>query len=219
MAFFKRIRKTLLITFILSSCIAFNAYAYDDVKGGEILVDSAVNLRAEATTDSTVLDRLYNGERVAVIGEEEDWYQVVYNGQTGYVSAGYVELSDIMNVEPGAAQVSPRRQRTSTAAVPRISTTGGPPPSGASGPGFRPISRTPSWRARPGRRSSSARPGRARPRSRSTAPPSSRGPYSTPPATASFSPRSRRRSPRTSRTGSTTSATTPTSAPASTCSP
>ncbi|MBE6994704.1 MAG: hypothetical protein E7423_08710 [Ruminococcaceae bacterium] len=106
MAFFKRIRKTLLITFILSSCIAFNAYAYDDVKGGEIQVDSAVNLRAEATTDSTVLDRLYNGERVAVIGEEEDWYQVVYNGQTGYVSAGYVELSDIMNVEPGAAQVT-----------------------------------------------------------------------------------------------------------------
>ena len=126
---------------------------------------------------------------------------------------------ELMALFDSPRRTTPRRPRTATAAVPRISTTGGPPPSGASGPGFRPISRTPSWRARPGRRSSSARPGRARPRSRSTAPPSSRGPYSTPPATASFSPRSRRRSPRTSRTGSTTSATTPTSAPASTCSP
>ncbi len=106
MSCFNRIRKTLLIVFILSSCLAFNAYAYDDVKGGEVMVETAVNLRAEATTESDVLDRLYNGERVAVIGEEDGWFQVVYNGRTGYISDEYVELSDIMNVEPGDALVT-----------------------------------------------------------------------------------------------------------------
>lgn len=107
MAFFERMKKTFFFTCILTACLTLSANAYE-VKGGEIQVGSAVNLRAEATTASSVVTQLTNGARVAVLDATEDggWYKVAYAGQNGYVSADYVELSDIMNVEPGAAKVT-----------------------------------------------------------------------------------------------------------------
>ncbi|MBQ2651319.1 MAG: C40 family peptidase, partial [Clostridia bacterium] len=83
--------------------LSVNAY---DVKGGEVKVGSSLNLRAEADASATVVTQIPNTHRVAVLDAVEGWYKVAYNGQNGYVSADYVELSDIMNVEPGAAKVT-----------------------------------------------------------------------------------------------------------------
>lgn len=105
MAFFKRIKKTFFLTFIISACLAVSANAYD-VKGGEVKVGSSLNLRAEATTTASVVTQIPNSSRVAVLDELDGWYKVAYNGQNGFVSKDYVELSDIMNVEPGAAKVT-----------------------------------------------------------------------------------------------------------------
>ncbi|MDD6316480.1 MAG: NlpC/P60 family protein [Clostridia bacterium] len=107
MAFFERMKKTFFFTCILTACLTISANAYE-VKGGEVQVGSAVNLRTEATTASSVITQLTNGSRVAVLDVTDDgsWYKVAYAGQNGYVSAEYVELSDIMNVEPGAARVT-----------------------------------------------------------------------------------------------------------------
>ena len=105
MAFFNRIKKTMLVTFILTALMTLSANAYD-VKGGEIKVGSSLNLRSEANTSASVVTQIPNTHRVAVLDAIEGWYKVAYNGQNGYVSADYVELSDIMNVEPGAAKVT-----------------------------------------------------------------------------------------------------------------
>ena len=44
------------------------------------------------TTKSTVLAYIPAGTKLEVISPSENWYKVTYNGKTGYVSAGYVEV-------------------------------------------------------------------------------------------------------------------------------
>ena len=46
---------------------------------------SYLNMRASADASSKRLDKLYDGTRIAVLGEESGWYKIEYNGQTGYV--------------------------------------------------------------------------------------------------------------------------------------
>ena len=40
-------------------------------------------LRGVVVSDK--MDKLYDGTRVTVLGEESGWYKIEYNGQTGYV--------------------------------------------------------------------------------------------------------------------------------------
>ena len=105
MAFFKRIRKTLVLTFILSACLTLSVNAYE-IKGGEVQVSSSLNMRASASTSAAIVDSLSNGDRVAVLDAADGWYKIASAGQNGYISAEYVELSDVMNVEPGSAKVT-----------------------------------------------------------------------------------------------------------------
>lgn len=105
MAFFNRIKKSLFLTFILTALMTLSVNAYD-VKGGEIKVGSSLNLRSEASTSASVVTQIPNTHRVAVLDAIDGWYKVAYNGQNGFVSADYVELSDIMNVQPGAAKIT-----------------------------------------------------------------------------------------------------------------
>ena len=51
-----------------------------------------LKLREEPTTKSTVLAYIPAGTKLEVISPLENWYKVTYNGKTGYVSAGYVEV-------------------------------------------------------------------------------------------------------------------------------
>ena len=51
-----------------------------------------LKLREEPTTKSTVLAYIPAGTKLEVISPSENWYKVTYNGKTGYVSAGYVEV-------------------------------------------------------------------------------------------------------------------------------
>ncbi len=50
-----------------------------------------VNLRSEATTDSRALKVLSSGTKVTVSGEVGGFYQVMHDGQIGYISADYVK--------------------------------------------------------------------------------------------------------------------------------
>ena len=105
MAFFNRIKKSLFLTFILTALMTLSVTAYD-IKGGEVKVGSSLNLRSEASTSASVVTQIPNTHRVAVLDAIDGWYKVAYNGQNGFVSADYVELSDIMNVQPGAAKIT-----------------------------------------------------------------------------------------------------------------
>ncbi len=48
---------------------------------------SYANLRAEATTKSTLLGRLKHGAKLQVLGTDGDWVQVKSGDKTGYVNS------------------------------------------------------------------------------------------------------------------------------------
>ncbi len=51
---------------------------------------SSLRLRAEASTDSAIVTQLDKSVAVAILGKQEGWYYVSYDGNTGYLSADYV---------------------------------------------------------------------------------------------------------------------------------
>ncbi len=52
-----------------------------------------VRMRSGAGTGSSVIGTYDKGTKMSVIGAAGNWYQVSYNGKTGYVSADYMKLS------------------------------------------------------------------------------------------------------------------------------
>lgn len=53
-----------------------------------------LKLRKEATTDSTTLELLNNGDKLEYIEETGDWYKVKVKGITGYVHKDYVKIEE-----------------------------------------------------------------------------------------------------------------------------
>ena len=59
--------------------------------------DTGLNLRAEATTLSDSMAMLPNGAFLLVEEALDGWYQVVWNGQTGYVSSDFADFSETLD--------------------------------------------------------------------------------------------------------------------------
>ena len=55
-------------------------------------VRSYLNLRSGSGTEYEIVGHLLPGEKVQVISEDGDWYQVVIPGRTGYVYKDYVDM-------------------------------------------------------------------------------------------------------------------------------
>ena len=53
---------------------------------------TTVRMRREANTSSDVLQLVGLGTEVEVLGEENGWYRVEYNGLTGYISSEYIDV-------------------------------------------------------------------------------------------------------------------------------
>ncbi len=54
---------------------------------------SALRLRSEASTSSSVVTTLDKGVAVAVLDDQlDDWYKIAFNGSTGFVSADYLVI-------------------------------------------------------------------------------------------------------------------------------
>lgn len=68
---------------------------------------SAVNLRAGAGTNTAVLTSLPKGTQMSVIGVSGEWYQVNYNGTTGYINSAYVGLSGSAAPAPSQGGTTP----------------------------------------------------------------------------------------------------------------
>ena len=67
--------------------------AYADSEGVGTVTASALNMRSQPSTTSTVVTCLPRGTVVAITGSTDGWYQVGYKGQTGYMSKGYVSYA------------------------------------------------------------------------------------------------------------------------------
>lgn len=53
-----------------------------------------LNLRSQASTDSSIVKLLNKGEKLEIISDDGDWIKVNSNGAEGYVSKEYVEINE-----------------------------------------------------------------------------------------------------------------------------
>lgn len=73
----------------------------DSVGGTEASINgSAVNFRSGPSTDDSIIASLELGEQVTLLNVEDNWCQVVWNGQTGYVKADYVSVDGLAVANP-----------------------------------------------------------------------------------------------------------------------
>lgn len=63
---------------------------------------SRLNLREGSGMNYKIIGKLDNGTTVTVLGEENGWYKVTVNGQTGYVSGKYLTVTE----NPAAAETT-----------------------------------------------------------------------------------------------------------------
>ncbi|MEC3078489.1 SH3 domain-containing protein, partial [Bacillus tropicus] len=58
---------------------------------------SVLHVRAGSNTSHDIISRVYNGQSLNVIGEENGWFKININGQTGFVSGEFVSKSGAAN--------------------------------------------------------------------------------------------------------------------------
>lgn len=73
----------------------------EDGKETDMAATVNVHVRADATTNSSVLAVLKKDEKVQVTGKKDSWYKVKYNGNPGYV---YAEYLDFINADNGSTE-------------------------------------------------------------------------------------------------------------------
>lgn len=83
---------------------------------GTVTAGSGLRLRSEATTSSSILATASKNETVVVLKKaNDDWYQVSRNGQVGYMSADYLNVTSAADASLGYGKVdadgSPLRMR------------------------------------------------------------------------------------------------------------
>ncbi|MDO4535930.1 MAG: SH3 domain-containing protein, partial [Clostridium perfringens] len=57
-------------------------------------VSTVVNLREDATMNSTTLAKLKNNTSVTLLGKQGNWYKVSDNGTTGYIYGEYIAIAN-----------------------------------------------------------------------------------------------------------------------------
>ena len=102
--FFKAAAVLLIVLFLLLASSATPARA--DSEGAATVTASALNLRSEASTSSSILTCLPRGTVVVVTGRSDGWYQVAYNGYQGYMSSEFLSFSDSADVSLGEGTVT-----------------------------------------------------------------------------------------------------------------
>lgn len=84
-----RFIKSFIITAALVIAVGINSYAETGTIKG-----SAIRLRKEANTESTVIDTYGDGEKVEVIKKDGEWYKVTIDKKTGYIYQDYISVDE-----------------------------------------------------------------------------------------------------------------------------
>ncbi|AFU15891.1 Enterotoxin [Bacillus thuringiensis MC28] len=58
---------------------------------------SVLHVRAGSSTSHDIISRVYNGQSLDVIGEENGWFKINHNGKTGFVSGEFVSKKGASN--------------------------------------------------------------------------------------------------------------------------
>lgn len=123
---FKRTASRLTASLLLAVSLVTPALAATGTVNTE---GSSLRLRAEASTDSSVLTKLPHNSQVEVIDQPDaGWYHVSYKGTEGYVSADYLIVTEDVAAEPvpAAAAAAPAAQSDQPAEAMYIKVLQGP---------------------------------------------------------------------------------------------
>ena len=71
-----------------------------------------VNLRAKASTNSSVLATVPKGKNITYLSKSGSWYKVKYGSRTGYVSAKYVKVSSSSSSKSKQTEISATKYKT-----------------------------------------------------------------------------------------------------------
>ena len=82
--------KYIMLILVLALMIVFTNKV--EASTGTVTTET-LNLRSEASTNSSVIELLNANEKLNIISEDGNWYKVEHNGKEGYVSKEYVELN------------------------------------------------------------------------------------------------------------------------------
>ena len=97
----------LLVAFVTVLTLTTVFASATDLKIGIGNVEaSALRLRTNASTDSTIISTAANGDQVVVLADYGDWYFVNYNLNVGFMKAEYLEFLDRENAALGVGRVN-----------------------------------------------------------------------------------------------------------------
>lgn len=98
----------LIVALVVFICLILTVgvTARADSEGAATVTASALNMRSEASTSSSIVTCVSKGTVVLVTGTEDGWYQVWYQGQSGYMSADYLTFSDSAESAFGTGTIS-----------------------------------------------------------------------------------------------------------------
>ena len=101
------LRLAVILAVALCLTVALGAaQARADSEGAATVTASALNLRGEPNTSSSILSCLPRGTVVLVTGDTDGWYKVWYRGESGYMSKQYLSFSTESNAEFGTGSVT-----------------------------------------------------------------------------------------------------------------
>ncbi|CUQ01408.1 SH3 domain-containing protein [Clostridium baratii] len=74
------------------------------IKTGVVKVNTALNVRSAASTNSEVIGTLSNNTKVDITGVDGDFYRINYMDESGYVYSGYIKNVAVVKDETKAVQ-------------------------------------------------------------------------------------------------------------------
>lgn len=99
---YEYLKAALRASFLAVFALAVTATASAECVGAGTVTGDSLRLRAQASTDSSILTTAPYGASVIVLEDESDgWYKVVYQGSEGYMSAEYLTLSKTADADLG----------------------------------------------------------------------------------------------------------------------
>jgi len=98
---------TVLFAVGLTACISSTALAAENIRLGYMKADD-VNVRASASADGEVIGKIGVDDTICVTGSKGEYYQIDFNGKTGYVIDEYARTSDYQSAAITADDVALR---------------------------------------------------------------------------------------------------------------
>jgi len=102
-----KLRRALAIAVVISILCAFGFKASAANEGAGIVKVSNLCLRTEPSEKSQVLTYAQKNDNVVIVkwAGDWDWYEVIYNGQRGFMKAKYVAATDSASYAVGTGEV------------------------------------------------------------------------------------------------------------------